>query len=518
MRDKKLLWIVFAIVFLGELGVGYYMSYVKGFVFGDAISRVANAFYVLYIYPPHLASIGAVWNPIPSLLELPLLLLWPVYKPIASAGLAGVLISSIFAAGSAVLILRNCIHFGVSTGLGIVLTLLYAFNPFIFIYGFNGMSEMPFCFMIIWAVTSLTQWLEDPLPSHILKMGIALMLAFLTRYEAIPFAACIALSVAIAILFMRLQYGKSEHMDLKSYFIYLEGTLIVLLSPVVYTVIVWVLYNYIIMGDAFYFLHSNYSNSAQAQALLDNPIMSPLIDHPVSVIYYMLVKSIVFLAPFILILLIRLFSRNLLKWDFAILIILVLSINSLQFLMLFKGESYGWMRFFMYPLPILMAWIPYEFNSKWNNLRVSLVVVTLLLSALFMGWAVNNVNIASEEYKAFHSNDDYEKFENQREIAKFINEKLPDSRILMDSFTTYIIIIGNLHPNNLVVTCSYNFKDAVENPRDEQINYILVPSTVGSYLNKLDAINMAYPNLYENGADWCTLVKEFNNYRLYKVN
>ena len=85
-------------------------------IVGDALSRVANAYYVLYIEPPHLASIGFVWNPLPSFLELPFMFLYRFYKPIASSALAGVIITAAFTAGTAVLIYRNCHHFKISLG------------------------------------------------------------------------------------------------------------------------------------------------------------------------------------------------------------------------------------------------------------------------------------------------------------------------------------------------------------------------------------------------------------------
>ena len=38
---------------------------------GDAWSRITNAYYVLYSRDPHLAAIGFIWNPLPSLMAIP---------------------------------------------------------------------------------------------------------------------------------------------------------------------------------------------------------------------------------------------------------------------------------------------------------------------------------------------------------------------------------------------------------------------------------------------------------------
>jgi len=88
--------------------VGYYVNHVEKMIMGDALSRIANAYYVLYIEPPHLASLGFVWNPLPSVLEVPFMFLAQVYRPIATSALAGMIVTAVATAGTAVLIYRTC--------------------------------------------------------------------------------------------------------------------------------------------------------------------------------------------------------------------------------------------------------------------------------------------------------------------------------------------------------------------------------------------------------------------------
>ncbi|WP_415635168.1 hypothetical protein, partial [Propionibacterium acidifaciens] len=68
-----------AAAFVCYLAVALWLS-AHDLVFPDAMSRVANGYYVLFSRDPHLAAIGFVWNPLPSLAAIPLLLatpLWP---------------------------------------------------------------------------------------------------------------------------------------------------------------------------------------------------------------------------------------------------------------------------------------------------------------------------------------------------------------------------------------------------------------------------------------------------------
>ena len=61
-----------AAAFVCYLAVALWLSALD-LVFPDAMSRVANGYYVLFSRDPHLAAIGFVWNPLPSLAAIPLL-------------------------------------------------------------------------------------------------------------------------------------------------------------------------------------------------------------------------------------------------------------------------------------------------------------------------------------------------------------------------------------------------------------------------------------------------------------
>ena len=53
-------------------------------------------------------------------------------------------------------------------------------------YGSNGMSEAPFIFFLTWAVRRLIMWMVDDDVHHLIVAGgIAMGLAYLTRYDAV---------------------------------------------------------------------------------------------------------------------------------------------------------------------------------------------------------------------------------------------------------------------------------------------------------------------------------------------
>jgi hypothetical protein len=503
------------IVFLAELAVGYYVNHVNKMIMGDALSRVANAYYVLYIEPPHLASIGFVWNPLPSFLELPFMFLHQIYKPIASSALAGVIITAAFTAGTAVLIYKNCRYFKISPRLSLLFTALYCVNPFVFIYGFNGMSEAVFIFTIIFVVTEFIQWMEDEAQIHLLTMGIAMALAFLTRYEAIPLCAAIFTGVSLVIFRKRNQ----RFPNFLSAYHYLEGTSIVIFTPVITAVILWLLSNYIIMGDPLYFLHSVYSNEAQSMNI-QNPEIIAVIGHPIAAIIYEIKGSLVFLPVFVFVMALRVWTKRFLTRETLILLLLVIAIPALHYIMLLIGSSYGWLRFYVYTFPIAFAWLPYEI-SKAGFIKLTLKplvtafgVLIMVFAAVMTGVVMVNPKLASEENSTYRQTN--QNLVLQGQIAKYINANFKNEKILMDSFLTFEVVLELDNTDRIITSCSYEFRDAVASPKLYGVQYILAVKDEG--LGKLDAINIQYPDLYRYGATWCTLVKDFNGYELFQVN
>ncbi|HBE78323.1 MAG TPA: hypothetical protein DDW65_11160 [Firmicutes bacterium] len=522
MQKKFIGWVLFGLIFISEIIAGYYVWHIKGFVFGDGISRVANAFYVLYIQPPHLAAIGMVWNPLPSFMELPLLLLWPIYKPIASSGLAGVIMTSAFAAASGVIIYRYTVKFGSSHFVGIALALLYCFNPFMFIFGFSGLSESPFNFILLWLIFNYTEWLESEEPSNIVQMAIALGLGFLIRYEIIPIAGCLFLGVVFIVLMIHRANLASEYRkDLRYSFERAEGTAIILLTPIVYACLIWILYNWIITGNPLYFLNSVYSNLGCKDFYAANEVLASMIGNPGKIVSYILLCTKYFLIPAVIIIGYRVIKLKVFQWDFLSLVLLMSSTLALQFYMLGNGTSIGAFRYYSFPFVILCAWLPFEMKKFNSKLFTFLCLISLIVSDIALGYAWFQKQEFKNNKVLFEAAD--LKFEcspkeiAQRDVAQYINIHIPNAKILMDSYRTYNVILNVNQPSNLIVTCSYEFNQAIRNPRKYKVDYLLVPSETNDF-SRQDALNRLYPTLYQQGAFWCTPVKEFSGYyKLFKI-
>ena len=79
---------------------------------------------------------------------------------------------------------------GLPRAYSVAIAALFALNPMILFYAANGMSEAPFVFFMSWAVRRLILWMVDDDVHHLITAGgIAMGLAYLTRYDAV---ACVA--------------------------------------------------------------------------------------------------------------------------------------------------------------------------------------------------------------------------------------------------------------------------------------------------------------------------------------
>ncbi|MCC8180799.1 MAG: glycosyltransferase family 39 protein, partial [Planctomycetes bacterium] len=513
-------WFVFLVVLVAELIGAYYIVYKGGFVMNDAIARTANAYYVLYILPNKLASIGFVWNPLPSLLQLPILIFNNLWRPLATNGMAGSILTAIFAAINASLLFRYFRTWGSGVFFALLVAFLYAFNPFFFFYGLNGMSETLFFTAVIIGVYHFAIWMEDRNNSRLLWVALTMAMGFLTRYEILTLMLGFASSLLVVIYLMEDKQSPFKKKPVSMKFNYTIATFLVTFLPVAYVIGIWIAVCWTIMGDPFFFLSSAYSNESQAATALSKQDMelTSSIDAPINAFIYMSIRLLPFVIPCFVVLIERILTWRLFKLDIVVFILLVGSFLGFHYVLLLTGKSFGWLRFFCYAMPVCLAWFPYELMKlrKWARrftavgLCIGLAVSSAILPVYFSNW-----ELASEEYPMFHRSSDGG-YVPQMELAKIINEKYSDKSILMDSFTTSSMIVNLDHPENIITTTSDNFFDTVKNPQGYGVDYIVVSVPRG--LGLLDAVNIEYPDLFYYGVPfWAELAESSEWFRIYRV-
>ena len=194
--------LVAGLAFTAYLVVAILLDFVYHTLPGDAVSRMANGFYVLYSRDPHLAAMGFVWTPLTSIADMVPLLgkdLWPA---LASHDFAGSLVT-VFSMTGAVHQLRSALReWGVRRGARLTVTALFALNPMILFFAANGMSEALYLFALVAGTRYLLRWVRQDDARSLAFAAISLGLGYLARNETTG-AAFLATLVVFAVSYSR---------------------------------------------------------------------------------------------------------------------------------------------------------------------------------------------------------------------------------------------------------------------------------------------------------------------------
>jgi hypothetical protein len=163
---------------------------------GDAVSRMANGFYVLYSRDPHLAAIGFVWNPGTSIADIAPLLFYHLWTPLASHMFAASLVSASCMAGVVYQVRCAVFEWGVKRAPRLVLVAILGLNGMIVYYGGNGMSEGLYLFTLVASCRYLLRWLRDDDLASLVYSATALGVCYLARNEAVGAAMLAGVVVA----------------------------------------------------------------------------------------------------------------------------------------------------------------------------------------------------------------------------------------------------------------------------------------------------------------------------------
>src|SRR6476620_8778426 len=178
----------------------------------------------------------------------------PLWPDMAERAFSGTIMSSIFMAGAVVQVFGMGADRGLPRAYSAAISVLFAVNPMIVFYGSNGMSEAPFIFLMSWAVRRLIMWmLDDDVHHLIVAGGIAMGLAYLTRYDAVACIAAAGLLVGVT-TYLRARPAPRFRRALVD--------LLMVSGPGFAAFIGWAAVSWLITGQAFAQFTSQYGNTA----------------------------------------------------------------------------------------------------------------------------------------------------------------------------------------------------------------------------------------------------------------
>lgn len=487
----------------------------------DATSRVANAGFAIMSRDPHVSAIGFVWNPLPSLTEIPLLLLarwWPELK---TAGLASVVQSSMFMAGAVLMVRRIAGDRGLSDKWRWIATIALAANPVIVIYGASGMSEAAEIFCTLWAARNLLLWVNSRDVGHLAWVGIALAVGYLARYEFAFSAAATAGLVALISLADR-AYADSRMLWQRT-----ALNVLIVGFPIGVAFTSWALVGWITTGDLFATLSSNYGNAgliataeARGMSVDKSGNNDPLI----------IAMRLLAMQPMsgIAVALAGWLAAKTRRFDPLVPVAIFGSVVVFAAWGQFTGTTFGWFRYYILAIPMVIViamccWVPTGERGRHREKSTAAAKygVALLCASIVVfpvtAKAMLNTDIGNQSLQfGWRSILDPQRYPpaeqvdrrlrtDDRLVADYLEAKhLGTGSVLMDSFAGWGVWLYAKDPKEFVVTSDYDFAAALNRPWDNHIRYILVSNPA---LNDApDAINLRWPTLWATGAGFCRQV------------
>ena len=521
--------LVFTLAAAVYVSVAIYLIVVNDVIFPDALSRVGNAQYVLASRDRHLAAIGFVWNPLPSLVLLPFIPLRAVWPALISTGLVGAIASALFMAGAVGVIRRTLQDLGLRRVARLSLTAVFAVHPMIVLYGGNGMSEAALVFFVALASRFLIAWLGQPSTRWLTALGFALAGAYLTRYEALAPGLAVLLLVPVVSAFRAVGSWRERRAAALA-------DLAVVGLPFMFTFIGWAVISRVIVKQWFPTLQSDYGNTAQVAS--SSKFIAQVVGHTFRARSSYALHQIVGLEPALAVLLVLAVVMLLLRRDLRLIAPIaiagaVLSFDAFAFL---SGTSFGWLRFQIasVPLAVLLAGLLVASVPGGRLVRALAVVLALALTApaiVTSSYTMSDRKLAREEAKPLRSvlrpasltsveESQVRRFDVEWDIAHYLDARhLRRGAVLTDAAFSFAVLLASHDPEAFVITPDQDFQPALADPGTFHVQYLLVPDPAAA---SYDALNVAFPQVYEKGLPGATLQREWKgrggpDWRLYRL-
>jgi hypothetical protein len=536
---------------LAYLSAAVFVVLLEHSIIGDAWSRVGNAYYVLFSRDPHLAAVGFVWNPLPSLSVIPLLPFKAFWPDLVATGFAGSIVSALCMAGAVWQIYGIALDWQVRRSARLIVTFLFALNPMIVYYGANAMSEAMFLLTLLVATRYLARWAREGREVSLVVAGLALAAAYLTRYEAV--VAAIG-GVAVVILISAARRSG----DLRDRLAEAVADAAVFAAPFVMVFAAWAVASWLIVGDPFQQFTSVYG--VVSQLAVAQSAVASVTGQGTPSAYAWVVRQVFGLEPGIVVLglyalVVTFRGRSGLTLPAMGMVGAVVAFAVFGFL---TGRTLGWLRYSIAVIPLatilaLAVLAPSPRKSLWPQplrgprqearaTRIRIIVDRVLgvASVGFLALAIpfgaatmlspgSNPQYGGEAFQLrpilFPSEpagqySPFGQYEVGRQAATYLDAlHLGNGAVLVDGAMGFPVILESDNPTQFITTSDRDFQEALLDPVSFKVSYLLVPEDIG--YQSLDALNRAYPGIYENGAGIGPLAAEFsaggNTWRLYQV-
>ncbi|SMD27153.1 Glycosyltransferase, catalytic subunit of cellulose synthase and poly-beta-1,6-N-acetylglucosamine synthase [Kibdelosporangium aridum] len=487
--------------------VGCWLIFGQHSVMGDALSRVANANYVLYSREPKLANIGFVWTPLPSLLFLPFLPLKHLWPPLVEQGLLANIVSAIAMASSTRVLCGLLSELHVSRRVRIWLTVAFGLQPMIIWFGANGMTEALLIVFLLLAIRRLVRWTANMNPRHLMAAGGFLALGYLARYEVLA-AGCAAMALVFALSWCRSPGGRAQRRRAAMVDALLVG------GPLMAAFALWAIASWVIVSHPFEQFSSVYGNSALVQKGGGNASTDPSL----------LAMQWLILTPLLVPVLVAAIFLAVRRHDVSLVapVGLLSAVLAFQVAAYFSGSLFGFLRYQIVVVPMLAVLVGYLYRQnqpiavilegRRREWLAGLTAAALMIPGILTSGyaAMMKPEFATEEWNHVRPavlaslghpqpvTGSYNgAFEIDREVAAHLDaRRLPPGSVVVDSGPGFAVLVASANPRQFVITSDRDFEGAVTDPVGHNIQYLLVSSDHSQH----DEVAATWPDLARSSA------------------
>ncbi len=521
-------WAAFVVPFAGYLVVGFLLALHFHSYSGDAQSRLANGFYVLFGRDPHLAAIGFVWNPLTSLIELPLILLSPVFPALIHEFLAANIMSALAMAGACYQLYRFFEDLDLGPPARWGLLACFALNPMIIYFGSNGLSEALFTFTLVASARHLCRWLRGGQLRSLVISGAWLGWAYMARNEAVG-AACLATLVVLAMTYYRTDGPPRRRRQAA------VTDAVLFAAPVTVAFVGWALVSWIIVGQPFEQLSSAYGTASQLQLIGSGAFLGAT---TIPARFRYVVVAAWSMAPFLPILAILAARKGWRSRDPLVLGVLSIlgGVCAFEVAAYSLGQIEWAYRYVIYTIslsvmlagclaaPALISirgglrsmpapWtlVAGRRSFALRSAPALLALALLLPGVISTGQAMlyTSVDLADQQVlnwviwpnsQAARANPERAKWGAiVAEARNLDNLHLDEGGIMLDNFEPCMpqLVLSSSRPAQFTIPNDRDFKKKLGSPYQFGIRYFLVSAPKG--YGSVDALNVEYPSLYTQG-------------------
>jgi hypothetical protein len=294
---------------------------------------------------------------------------------------------------------------------------------------------------------------------------------------------------------------------------------VLVVMPAAVVVIGWALLSWAIVGHPFDTLGSPYGNSAQVSQAQDQ--LARITGADLATRGKYVGEQLAWLAPALALLVPVALLAALSRRGRPALAPLATfgSVLLFQVATFLHGDTFGWLRFSICAVPMALALagllcaLPrtaaYRFAAA--ELAVGLVATCVVTGC----YPVLDHRLGREESSTLlpivaparataYDRATLHRFENEGAVARWLDaQHLPDGTVLVDTAQGFAIFLASHHARQFVIDSDLDFRAAVADPAVYGIRYVLTQPS------PLDAINIAYPGIYDEGRPMVRLVREF---------